>query len=168
MTLPGSSSFPAEYNEKKAECDSIGPTMRMLLEKNIRPRDIMTRSAFEDAMVLTMVLGGSTNAVLHLLAMARSVGVDLSIDDFQRVSDSTPFLANLKPSGQYVMEDVHTVLGGIPSVVHYLIENKLMKGEHMTVTGRTLRENCEQWVAERGPMPKDQDCLLYTSDAADE
>ena len=159
MTLPGSSSFPAEYNEKKAECDSIGPTMRMLLEKNIRPRDIMTRSAFEDAMVLTMVLGGSTNAVLHLLAMARSVGVDLSIDDFQRVSDSTPFLANLKPSGQYVMEDVHTVLGGIPSVVHYLIENKLMKGEHMTVTGRTLRENCEQWVAKRGPMPKDQDVL---------
>lgn len=159
MTLPGSSSFPAEYNEKKAECDSIGPTMRMLLEKNIRPRDIMTRSAFEDAIVLTMVLGGSTNAVLHLLAMARSVGVDLSIDDFQRVSDSTPFLANLKPSGQYVMEDVHTVLGGIPSVVHYLIENKLMKGEHMTVTGRTLRENCEQWVAERGPMPKDQDIL---------
>ena len=110
-------------------------------------------------MVLTMVLGGSTNAVLHLLAMARSVGVDLSIDDFQRVSDSTPFLANLKPSGQYVMEDVHTVLGGIPSVVHYLIENKLMKGEHMTVTGRTLRENCEQWVAKRGPMPKDQDVL---------
>ena len=109
--------------------------MRTLLEKNIRPRDIMTRSAFEDAITLTMVLGGSTNAVLHLLAMAKSVGVDLTIDDFQRISDATPFLANLKPSGTYVMEDVHRVLGGIPSVVHYLIENKLIKGEHLTVTG---------------------------------
>ena len=159
MTLPGSSSFPAEYDEKKAECDSIGQAMRTLLEKNIRPRDIMTRSAFEDAITLTMVLGGSTNAVLHLLAMAKSVGVDLTIDDFQRISDATPFLANLKPSGTYVMEDVHRVLGGIPSVVHYLIENKLIKGEHLTVTGLTLRENCERWVAERGPMPKNQDVL---------
>ena len=159
MTLPGSSSFPAEYDEKKAECDSIGQAMRTLLEKNIRPRDIMTRSAFEDAITLTMVLGGSTNAVLHLLAMAKSVGVDLTIDDFQRISDATPFLANLKPSGTYVMEDVHRVLGGIPSVVHYLIENKLIKGEHLTVTGLTLRGNCERWVAERGPMPKNQDVL---------
>lgn len=159
MTLPGSSSFPAEYDEKKAECDSIGQAMRTLLEKNIRPRDIMTRSAFEDAITLTMVLGGSTNAVLHLLAMAKSVGVDLTIDDFQRISDTTPFLANLKPSGTYVMEDVHRILGGIPSVVHYLIENKLIKGEHLTVTGLTLRENCERWVAERGPMPKNQDEL---------
>ena len=133
--------------------------MRELLEKNICPRDIMTRSAFEDAMVLTMVLGGSTNAVLHLLAIAHSVGVQLTLDDFQRVSDSTPFLANLKPSGKYVMEDVHVKLGGIPSVIHYLIEQKLMKGEHITVTGRTLRENCERWIAERGPMPKDQDVL---------
>jgi len=159
MTLPGSSSFPAEYDEKKAECDSIGQAMRTLLEKNIRPRDIMTRSAFEDAITLTMVLGGSTNAVLHLLAMAKSGGGDLTIDDFQRISDATPFLANLKPSGTYVMEDVHRVLGGIPSVVHYLIENKLIKGEHLTVTGLTLRENCERWVAERGPMPKNQDVL---------
>lgn len=159
MTLPGSSSFPAEYEDKRTECDRVGAAMRELLEKNICPRDIMTRSAFEDAMVLTMVLGGSTNAVLHLLAIAHSVGVQLTLDDFQRVSDSTPFLANLKPSGKYVMEDVHVKLGGIPSVIHYLIEQKLMKGEHITVTGRTLRENCERWIAERGPMPKDQDVL---------
>lgn len=164
MTLPGSSSFPAEYDEKRAECDATGETMRMLLERNIRPRDIMTRSAFEDAITLTMVLGGSTNVVLHLLAMAKSVGVELTIDDFQRISDKTPFLANLKPSGKYVMEDVHRVLGGIPSIVHYLIENKLMKGEHMTVTGKTLRENCEEWVAKRGRMPSDQDVLRPLED----
>lgn len=160
MTLPGSSSFPAEYPEKQAECDAIGDAMRNLLEQNIRPRDIMTKSAFEDAITLTMVLGGSTNVVLHLIAIAKSVGVDLTIDDFQRISDKTPFLANLKPSGKYVMEDVYNILGGIPSILHYLIENKMIKGEHMTVTGRTLRENCERWVAERGPMPKDQDVLL--------
>lgn len=114
MTLPGSSSFPAEYPEKLSECDSIGSAMRLLLEKNILPRDIMTRTAFENAMVLTMVLGGSTNAVLHLIAIAASVNVKLTIDDFQAVSDRIPFLADLKPSGKYVMEDVHKI-GGIPS-----------------------------------------------------
>ncbi|SHO77276.1 Dihydroxyacid dehydratase [Malassezia sympodialis ATCC 42132] len=159
MTLPGSSSFPAEYQDKQNECDSIGAAMRKLLEENIRPRDIMKKSAFEDAITLTMVLGGSTNVVLHLIAIAKSVGVELTIDDFQRISDTTPFLADLKPSGKYVMEDVHTILGGIPSIVHYLIENKLIKGEHLTVTGRTLKENCERWVAERGPMPTNQDLL---------
>ena len=113
MTLPGSSSYPAEYPEKQAETDAVGAAMRNLLEKNILPRDIMTRSAFENAMVLTMILGGSTNAVLHFIAIAHSVGITLTIDDFQTVSDRIPFLADLKPSGKYVMEDVHKI-GGIP------------------------------------------------------
>lgn len=159
MTLPGSSSFPAEYGEKEKECNEIGSAMRKLLEKNIRPRDIMTKSAFEDAIVLTMVLGGSTNAVLHLVAMAHSVGVEVTLDDFQRISHSTPFLADLKPSGKYVMEDVHRLCGGIPTVIHYLIEKGLMKGEHLTVTGHTLRENCERWVQTRGKLPESQDLL---------
>jgi dihydroxy-acid dehydratase len=159
MTLPGSSSFPAEYPEKQQECDDVGAAMRNLLEKDIKPRDIMTRDAFMDAMTLTMVLGGSTNAVLHLIAIAHSVGVKISIDDFQTISDKTPFLANLKPSGKYVMEDVYKVLGGIPSVLHYLIEKGLIKGNHMTVTGRTLAENCDRWTHERGKMPMNQDVM---------
>ena len=114
MTLPGSSSFPAEYPDKHAECDAAGEVMLNLLEKNILPRDIMTRTAFENAMVLTMILGGSTNAVLHLIAIAHSVGIKLTVDDFQSVSDRVPFIADLKPSGKYVMEHVHKI-GGIPS-----------------------------------------------------
>jgi dihydroxy-acid dehydratase len=159
MTLPGSSSFPAEYQEKKDECLTVGPAMRNLLEKNILPRDIMTRSAFEDAIRLTMVLGGSTNAVLHLIAIAHSVGVEVTLDDFQRLSDTTPFLADLKPSGKYVMEDVWQKLGGIPTIIQYLIENNLMKGEHMTVTGRTLAENVDRWTSEKGKMPAGQDVI---------
>ena len=159
MTLPGSSSFPAEYQEKKDECLTVGPAMRNLLEKNILPRDIMTRSAFEDAIRLTMVLGGSTNAVLHLIAIAHSVGVEVTLDDFQRLSDTTPFLADLKPSGKYVMEDVWQKLGGVPTIIQYLIENKLMKGEHMTVTGRTLAENVDRWTSEKGKMPAGQDVI---------
>ncbi len=120
MTLPGSSSFPAEYPEKLRECESVGAVMRNLLENNIRPRDIMTRAAFEDAIRLTMVLGGSTNAVLHLIAIAHSAGVKVSIDDFQTFSDNTPFLADLKPSGKYVMEDVWQKIGGIPSECGHL------------------------------------------------
>ena len=114
MTLPGSSSFPAVYPEKGAECDSVGSFMRTLLERQILPRDIMTRAAFENALVLTMVLGGSTNAVLHLIAIAASVGIRLTIDEIQSVSDRVPFLADLKPSGKYVMEDVYKI-GGLPS-----------------------------------------------------
>lgn len=114
MTLPGSSSFPATYPEKQKELDAVGEAMKNLLEKDIKPRDIMTREAFENAMVLTMILGGSTNAVLHLIAIAHSVGIKLDIDDFQKVSDRTPFLADLRPSGKYVMEHVHQI-GGIPS-----------------------------------------------------
>lgn len=158
MTLPGSSSIPAVYPEKQAECDSVGPVMRNLLEKNILPRDIMTRQAFENAMALTMALGGSTNAVLHLIAMAHSVGVDLSIDDFQSVSDRVPFLADLKPSGKFVMEDVHTI-GGIPSVIHFLIKAGIMTGDGMTVTGLTLGENCERWVAKHGSAWEGQEVI---------
>lgn len=146
MTLPGSSSFPAEYPEKLAECDSIGDAMLNLLEKNILPRDIMTREAFENAMVLIMALGGSTNAVLHIIAIAHSVGIKITIDDFQSVSDRIPFLADLKPSGKYVMEDVHNI-GGTPSVIHYLIKAGLMSGDQLTVTGKTLGENCEEWMS---------------------
>ncbi|GAA5963935.1 hypothetical protein JCM3765_006061 [Sporobolomyces pararoseus] len=143
MSLPGSSSTPAAYKEKKDECDSVGEVMLNMLKKNIKPRDIMTREAFENAMVLTMILGGSTNAVLHLIAIAHSVGLKLTIDDVQAVSDRIPFLADLKPSGKYVMEDVHKI-GGIPSVLKYLHQHKLINGDIMTVTGKTLGENLEQ------------------------
>ncbi|CCM03491.1 uncharacterized protein FIBRA_05625 [Fibroporia radiculosa] len=151
MTLPGSSSFPAESAEKEAECRSIGGVMRGLLEKNLLPRDIMTRSAFENAMVLTMILGGSTNAVLHLIAIAHSVGIELTLDDFQAVSDRVPFIANLKPSGQYVMEDVYK-LGGIPKILAYLLKNNLIDGETMTVTGLTLGENLDRWTHKYGEL----------------
>lgn len=163
MSLPGSSSFPAEYKEKLDEADSVGAAMRLVLEKDLKPRDIMTRDAFLDAIALTMALGGSTNAVLHLIAMARAAEVNLTIDDFQRLSDVTPFLADLKPSGKYVMEDVFKTLGGIPTVIHYLIEQGLMKGEHMTVTGRTLKENCAEWVEKRGRWPEGQDVFRPVS-----
>ncbi|GMK54575.1 hypothetical protein CspeluHIS016_0111610 [Cutaneotrichosporon spelunceum] len=162
MALPGSSSFPAVYKEKLEECDSIGDAMVNLLEKNILPRDIMTRAAFENAMVLTIALGGSTNAVLHLLAIARSVGIELTIDDFQSVSDRVPFLADLKPSGKYVMEDVYTI-GGTPSVIHYLIKEGLMTGGEMTVTGKTLGENCEEWMAKYGKLWEGQDIIRPVS-----
>ncbi|EDR13369.1 uncharacterized protein LACBIDRAFT_177029 [Laccaria bicolor S238N-H82] len=158
MTVPGSSSFPAESLEKHNECASIGKVMYNLLEKNILPRDIMTRSAFENAMVLTMILGGSTNAVLHLIAMAHSVGIKLDIDDFQNVSDRTPFLADIKPSGKYVMEDVYKI-GGIPKILAFLLKNKLIDGNNMTVTGRTLGENLEEWTHRYGELDSRQDVI---------
>ncbi|KAF7798439.1 hypothetical protein EIP86_009660 [Pleurotus ostreatoroseus] len=151
MTLPGSSSYPAEYPEKLQECAAVGPHMRTLLEKNVLPRDIMTRSAFENAMVLTMILGGSTNAVLHLIAIAHSVGITLTLDDFQAVSDRTPFIADLKPSGKYVMADVYKI-GGIPKILAYLMKNKLIDGDNMTVTGLTLGENLERWTHKHGEL----------------
>ncbi|EMD39846.1 hypothetical protein CERSUDRAFT_112112 [Gelatoporia subvermispora B] len=151
MSLPGSSSYPAESQEKLKELSLVGPTMRQLLEKNLLPRDIMSRSAFENAMVLTMILGGSTNAVLHLIAIAHSVGIELTIDDFQNVSDRTPFIADLKPSGKYVMEDVYKI-GGIPKILHYLLKNNRIDGNTMTVTGHTLGENLERWVHEHGEL----------------
>ncbi|MBT4107749.1 MAG: dihydroxy-acid dehydratase [Proteobacteria bacterium] len=143
MSLPFSSSTPAVTPEKLEECFQVGGAVRNLLELDLRPRDIMTREAFENAMVMVSALGGSTNAVLHLIAMARSVDVPLGIDDFQSVSDRIPFLADLKPSGLYVMEDLHTV-GGIPAVMRFLIKEGLMSGDCMTVTGKTISENLEK------------------------
>lgn len=140
MSLPYSSSTPALDPGKLDECFRAGAAMAHLLESDIKPRDIMTRAAFENAMVIVMALGGSTNAVLHLLAMARAVDVALSIDDFQRVSDRVPFLADLKPSGRYVMEDLHDV-GGTPAVMKYLLEKGMLDGSCLTVTGKTIAEN---------------------------
>ncbi len=140
MTLPYSGSIPAEDPDKLDECVRAGKAIRMLLERDLKPRDIMTRAAFENAMVVVMALGGSTNAVLHLIAMARSVGVALTIDDFQAVSNRVPYIADLKPSGRFVQEDLHKV-GGTPAVMKYLLEQGLMRGDCMTVTGKTLAEN---------------------------
>ncbi len=140
MTLPYSSSIPAEDPAKLDECLRAGAAIRVCLEKDIKPRDIMTREAFENAMVMVMAVGGSTNAVLHLIAMARSVEVPLTIDDFQKVSDRVPFLADLKPSGKYVQEDLHRV-GGTPAVLKLLLEHGLLEGDCLTVTGKTLGEN---------------------------
>ena len=140
MSLPYSSSTPAIDPAKADECRAAGSAIRRLLEENIRPTDIMTRVAFENAMVITMVLGGSTNAVLHLMAIAHSAGVDLEMEDFQAVSDRTPYLGDLKPSGQYVMSDLHAV-GGTPAVLKMLLEREAIDGDCLTVTGRTLAEN---------------------------
>lgn len=142
MSLPYSASTPAENEQKRDECKLAGAAILELLEKDIKPRDIMTRAAFENAMVTVMALGGSTNAVLHLIAMARSVDVPLSIEDFQSVSDRTPYLADLKPSGKFVQEDLHSI-GGTPAVMKYLLEKGLMDGSCLTVTGKTLAENVE-------------------------
>ncbi len=140
MSLPYSSSTPAVDPAKLAECFNAGAAIRHLLEQDIKPRDIMTRQAFENAMVIIMALGGSTNAVLHLIAMAKAAQVELTIDDFQTVSNRIPFIADLKPSGKYVMEDVHLV-GGIPAVMKYLLEKGLLHGDCLTVTGKTVAEN---------------------------
>ena len=140
MALPYSSSTPAETEEKHKECRAAGAAILNLLERDIKPRDIMTREAFENAMVVVMALGGSTNAVLHLIAMARSVNVPLTIDDFQRVSDRVPYIADLKPSGKFVEEDLHSV-GGTPAVMKYLLEEGLLNGDLLTCTGKTVAEN---------------------------
>jgi dihydroxy-acid dehydratase len=140
MALPYSSSIPAEDPLKREECRRAGAAIRRLLERELTPRDIMTRAAFDNALVLLMALGGSTNAVLHLIAMARSVGVTLTLDDFQTASDRVPLIADLKPSGQYVMEDLHRV-GGTPAVMKYLLEQGLLDGSCLTCTGQTVAEN---------------------------
>jgi dihydroxy-acid dehydratase len=142
MSLPFSSSTPALDPRKLDECFAAGAAIKRLLELDLKPRDIMTREAFENAMAVVMALGGSTNAVLHLIAMARAVDVPLTIDDFQRASDATPFLADLKPSGRYVMEDLHRV-GGTPAVLKLLLEHRALHGDCMTVSGRTLEENLQ-------------------------
>mgnify|MGYP001822282451 CR=1 FL=1 len=151
MSLPYSSSTPATDPSKLDECFRAGAAIRTLLEADITPRDIMTRAAFENAMVITMALGGSTNAVLHLLAMARAIDVELTIDDFQATSDRVPFLADLKPSGKYVMEDLHAV-GGTPAVLKMLLEHDASDGSCITVTGKTLAEN----LADRPGLATDQ------------
>ena len=140
MSLPYSSSNPATSSDKSDESLTLGEAMQNLLEKNILPRDILTKKAFENAITLIIVLGGSTNAVLHLIAMAKSVDVDITLDDFQRISDKTPFLADLKPSGQYVMEDLHKV-GGVPAVMKTLLDHGYLHGDCLTVTGKTITEN---------------------------
>ncbi len=140
MALPFNSSYPANSAEKSADCQRVGKAILNLLEKDIKPRDIMTREAFENAITLVTVLGGSTNAVLHLIAIAKSVGVDISLKDFQHISDKTPFLADLKPSGKYVMEDLHHV-GGVPAVMKMLLKEGYLQGDCLTVTGKTIAEN---------------------------
>jgi dihydroxy-acid dehydratase len=140
MALPFSSSTPADDPLKTAECKLAGEAILTLLEMDLKPRDIMTKNAFENAITIVMVLGGSTNAVLHLIAMARAVDVDITLDDFQRISDKTPFLADLKPSGKYVMEDMQKY-GGTPAVMRYLLDNKMIHGDCLTVTGKTVAEN---------------------------
>jgi dihydroxy-acid dehydratase len=141
MSLPYSSSTPAMYPEKAQECFKVAKYMKRLLELDLKPRDILTRQSFLNAITIVNVLGGSTNAVLHLLAIARAADVPLTIDDFQMISDKTPYLADLKPSGKYYMEDVHKI-GGIPAIIKYLLKNTdLIDGSQMTVTGKTLAEN---------------------------
>ncbi|MCJ1337325.1 dihydroxy-acid dehydratase ilv3 [Bachmanniomyces sp. S44760] len=142
MTLPGSSSNPAESKAKQLECLAAGGAIKKLLAEDIRPSDILTRQAFENAMIVVNITGGSTNAVLHLIAIADSVGIKLTIDDFQSVSDRTPFLADLKPSGKYVMADLHGI-GGTPSLLKFLLREGLIDGSGMTVTGQTLARNLE-------------------------
>ncbi len=143
MSLPYSASIPAEDPAKIDECHRAGAAILKLLELDLKPRDIMTRQAFENAMTVVIALGGSTNAVLHLIAMARSVDVQLTIDDFQAVSDRVPYLADLKPSGRFVQEDLHSV-GGTPAAMKYLLEKGFMDGSCMTVTGKTLAENLDE------------------------
>ncbi|WP_420636569.1 dihydroxy-acid dehydratase [Candidatus Palauibacter sp.] len=150
MSLPGSSSNPATSDDKTAESRRAGEAIRVLLERNLRPRDILTREAFENAVTLSVVIGGSTNVVLHLLAMARTLEVDLTIDDFQRISDRTPLLADFRPSGPYVMEDLHRI-GGMPALIRVLLAEGLLRGDCMTVTGKTLAEN----AAEAPPLADD-------------
>ncbi len=154
LSLPYSSSLPAEDPGKVEECRRAGEAIRGLLERDLKPRDILTRQAFENAMVMVMTLGGSTNAVLHLLAIARAADIPLSVNDFQVVSDRVPLLADMKPSGTYVQEDLHNV-GGTPAVMRYLLEHGYLDGGCLTVTGRTLAEN----VAEVPPLAAGQQVI---------
>ncbi|MDB5262097.1 MAG: ilvD [Adhaeribacter sp.] len=155
MSLPYSSSNPALSPDKSEECVQAGIAIRHLLEKDIKPSDILTKEAFENAMVVVTVLGGSTNAVLHLLAIAKTMGVDITIDDFQRISNKTPLLADMKPSGKYHMEAVYAI-GGIPAVMKMLLKAGLLHGDCLTVTGKTIAEN----LANVPDLPADQDVIM--------
>ncbi len=140
MSLPFSSSNPAESIDKKNETKSIGEAIKLLLKKDIKPKDIMTKKAFENAIAITIAIGGSTNAVLHLIAMAKSVDINITLDDFQKFSNKIPFIANLKPSGDYLMEDLHKI-GGTPLVMKYMLDKGFLHGNCLTVTGKTIKEN---------------------------
>lgn len=142
MSLPYNASNPAQSWEKETESVLAGKAIRLLLEKDIKPLDIVTKKSLENAVRLIIILGGSTNAVLHMLAIARAADIEFTLDDFQLISDTTPFLADLKPSGKYLMEDVHEI-GGIPAVLKYLLKKGLIHGDCLTVTGKTLAENLE-------------------------
>lgn len=154
MALPYNSSNPAVGNEKKNECIEAGKKMRFLLENDIKPLDIVTRKSLENAIRLITIMGGSTNAVLHFLAIARAADIKFTLEDFQHISDTTPFIADLKPSGKYLMEDVHRI-GGVPAVLKYLLNNGLLHGDCMTVTGKTLAEN----LAEVPDLEEGQDVI---------
>ncbi|WJZ87543.1 hypothetical protein VitviT2T_006913 [Vitis vinifera] len=154
MSLPFSSSTPAEDPLKLHECHLAGKYLLDLIKMDLKPRDIITMKSLRNAMVVVMALGGSTNAVLHLIAIARSVGLQLTLDDFQKVSDEVPFLADLKPSGKYVMEDIHKI-GGTPAIIRFLLENGFLDGDCITVTGKTLAENAELFPS----LPRDQQII---------
>ena len=154
LSLPYSSSNPAMSPEKREECLNVGKYMKILLERDIKPSDILSKKTFENALRVVVVLGGSTNAVLHLIAMAKTAGIDLSLEDVTRVNEETPLIADLKPSGKYLMEDVYAI-GGVPAIMKYLLSKGLLHGECLTVTGKTLRENLE----EVEDMPADQDVI---------
>ena len=159
MSLPYNSSNPAISNEKVSECAQLGSAIKLLIEKDIKPSDIVTRKSLENALRLITVLGGSTNAVLHFLAISRAANLDLSIDYFQEISDSTPYIANLKPSGKYLMKDLHKI-GGVPSVLKYMLENNMLNGDCMTVTGKTLEENLSKI---KSPDLKSSDIIFSIS-----
>jgi len=154
MALPFNSSNPATSNDKTDECSKIGDAIHNLLKLDLKPLDILTKKSIENAVRLITVLGGSTNAVLHILAIAKSAKIDFTINDFKRISDSTPFLADLKPSGKFLMEDLHNV-GGIPAVMKYMLENNLLNGDCMTVTGKTISEN----LSDIKPLNNDQEII---------
>ncbi|KAH7141911.1 dihydroxy-acid/6-phosphogluconate dehydratase [Dactylonectria macrodidyma] len=154
LSLPGSSSSPAASPTKHRECSRMGEIVRVCLEKNIRPRDLLTKKSFENALTMIMAVGGSTNSVLHILAMARTAEVELTLDDFQRVSNKTPFIANMAPSGKHTMEDLFNI-GGIPSVMKLLIASKFIDGSTPTVTGKTLAENVDSWPS----LPQGQEII---------
>ncbi|KAI1739944.1 dihydroxy-acid dehydratase [Xylaria scruposa] len=159
LTLPGSSSYPAQSPEKARECERAAEVIKTTMEKDIRPRDLLTRESFENALVITMILGGSTNGVLHFLAMANTAEVPLTLEDVDRVSNKTPYLADLAPSGRYLMEDLYKI-GGTPSVLKMLIAEGLINGNIPTVTGRTLAENVADWPS----LPPEQRIIRPLSD----
>jgi len=159
LSLPGSSSTPASSPSKMRECSKVAGALRICMERNITPRSLLTPKSFENALVMTMAIGGSTNSVLHILAMAKSADVEVTLDDFQRVSNKIPFIANIAPSGQYTMEDLYNV-GGIPSVMKFLIAGNLMDGSTPTVTGKTLAENVASWPS----LPIGQQIIRPLSD----